>query len=108
MTLRSEDFEIRWPTAEGMDKPASYTEIVSAMAEINDLVSKSRPGSVVSLTLRTPVAVEICSRVNQAGTGYIIVDREKEPQFVPERGGYQSIVHVAQSRDIMDHFVKRM
>lgn len=97
MTLRPEDFAIDWATHDPKhDKPASRTEILDAIEEINNLAPMARNG-VVKIHLRTPVAVAVCDGLNHLSPGTAAVDIGRTPKFQPEKGGCQSVLTVARS-----------
>lgn len=105
MTLRPEDFVVTWHAEPQTEKPATYSEVIKAMEQINDRARKSVPSTIVDIILRNPVAVAVAKGINSVNPGTAIVDLGQDPVFVPERGGYQSHVLVARTAGHMSAYM---
>ena len=105
MTLRPEDFVVTWHEDLETEKPATYTEIIMAMERLNERARKAKPGSIVEITLRRPVAIKVAQGINQQAPGTAVIDVGQEPLFVPEKGGYQSRLSVAQNATVMANYI---
>jgi hypothetical protein len=106
MTLRPEDFTITWKTdLPEQEKPVTYAEVIQAMGLINEKASTAKSSDVIEITLRKPVAETVAAGINKLNPGTAVVDVCRDPSFVPERGGYQSCLSIAQTRNQMIAYI---
>jgi hypothetical protein len=102
MTLNKECFQIQWPGDEKVEaEPATDSEILDAVSRVQQKVLNSKEGDVIHLTLRRPVAKAVAKGINESNTAFAMLDVNGPPSFVPERGGYESILYVSKDEETM-------
>lgn len=105
MTIPPSEFIIDWTTPCEIDNPPTLKEIREVLGIIHERVQKTKPGEVIAIRARTPVAEAVMKGINENGTAYAAVDIGSDPDFVPEKGGYQSYLYVAQNEAIMRDYI---
>jgi hypothetical protein len=107
MTIASEEYRLDWTVPAGdIDAPATSDEIRKALDELKRKAANvSSIGEVLQVITRTPVADVIRNKINDLGFGHATMDIMEDPRFVPEKGGYQSTLYVAQTAEIMNAYI---